>query len=510
MINDKIKQMVESPHPVYSKNLEFWKFLLNSFEGGQDYIGVAYVDQIKVKASGEAVDLLLTTHLFQHEKEKQESFKKRVKMAYYFNFCAPIIDIYTNHLFKKPIIEDWKSIAKSVDYRKENIDRRDSSIYEFRKEIAELSQVFGHAFVITDKPEAPVMVRSRQDEIDNDLFPYFSVFYPTDIINWSLDIFGSPYWVLVRESRDGNQDPMQFDKEIKNQLQYRLWTRGDWFLFNAKYEPIAAGQHGLGHVPITCFINKKSKKERAFLGISRIADISFVARDVFNACSELRQILRDQTFAILTMQGTADEYDEIKVGTSKGLLYPVDRDRPGYISPEAANAEVMFKHIDRQISTMFRLAKLEGGSAKPQDQSAQTQSGVSKAWDFNETNQALSDLADNMQDGESKLWRTFAQWEGKEFDGHVIYPKEFSVQSLNEDLDEAEKELKLNLGQTFNIEVKKAIIKKKFPRIDELTLQSMIDELETVETKAEGGRLLDRLGVGKPVATPTQAAKKEE
>ena len=507
MINEKIKHMVESPHPVYCKNLEFWKFLLNSYEGGRDYIGEAYVDDQIIKAGGEAINPALTTHLFQHKKELTEDFKKRVKMSYYYNFCAPIIDIFTNHLFKKPIIEEWKSIKKTVEFRKENIDRRDSSIYEFRKEIAELSQVFGHGFVICDMPSPAVQIRSRQDEIDNEIFPYFAIFYPTDIVNWSLDIFGSPYWVLVREVRDANQDPMQFNKDAKEQTQYRLWTRREWFLFDAGYELMSANQHSVGIVPITCFINKKSKKARNFLGISRIADISYIARDVFNACSEVRQILRDQTFAILTMQGTSDDYDKVTVGTGKGLLYPIGSERPGFISPPSANAEVMFTHIDRQISAMFRLAKLEGGSAKREEQSAVQQSGISKAWDFNETNQALSDLADNMQDAESKLWRLFARWENKDFDGQVIYPKEFSVQSLMEDLDEAEKELRLNLGRTFNIEVKKAIIKKKFPRIDDATLQKMINELESEETKGEGSRLLQRLGFGKATENANSGGK---
>jgi hypothetical protein len=124
------------------------------------------------------------------------------------------------------------------------------------------------------------------------------------------------------------------------------------------------------------------------------------------------------------------------------------------------------------------------------------QSGVSKAWDFNQTNSALSKKAGNLEDGETKLWQTYAAWLDKEFDGSVQYPHEFSVNSLNEDLDEAEKMFKINLGAEFNKEVKSAIIKKKFPRMAQEDLDRLVttmQEQEDTTGKGESGRLLDRI-----------------
>jgi hypothetical protein len=224
---------------------------------------------------------------------------------------------------------------------------------------------------------------------------------------------------------------------------------------------------------------------------------------VYNSCSELKQILRDQTFAFLAIQGTSDEYNELSVGTSKALLYPETRNVPQYISPPSQNAEVYFAHIDRQVSKMFQLAKLESGGlsaqvSNPSGQGIQDQqSGVSKAWDFNQTNSALSKKAGNLEDGEMKLWNTFSRWvNGNDFEGRVEYPNEVSIQSLNQDLDEAEKIMRLSLGTEFNKEVKRAIIKKKFPRMNDKDLGKLIDGMETQEEQAgkgESGRLLDRV-----------------
>ena len=505
-----IKNLVEQPHRVYKQYAGFWDFLMESYEGGKDYIGEYINTGQKVYAGGSEVKMTQRTHLFRHKKERDDDFKQRVNMSYYYNFCAPIIDIYTNHLFKNPITEDWGSIEKLIEYRKENIDRMDSSIYEFRKEMADLSQIYGHCYIVTDKPNPAMEILSLQDQIDNGIFPYLSMFRPQQIINWSLDVFGKPYWVLIQEERDANQDPFNYDKEHLTQVNYRLWTTTEWILFNSDYEEIHRATHNAGQVPIVCAVNKKSKKYKNFLGISAISDIVYIARDLYNSCSELKQILRDQTFAILVVQGESNEYNAIEIGTSKAMLYPQDRNAPAYISPAGENARVMFEHIDKQISAMFRLAKLEGGSAQFKGQNAMEQSGVSKAYDFNETNQALSDKADYLQDAENKIWKIFARWENKDFDGSIIYPDEFSVQNLNNDLDEAEKLLKIQLGKAFNLEIKEALIKKKFPRIPEKDLKVMLDDVKNVEDKeGAGSRLFGRLGL-KAATNANSGGKTEE
>lgn len=496
-----IKDMVENPHEIHKKYSRYWDFLLNSYEGGIDYCtadipGTLSNDNTMssmITFNGKPLTLASNNNLFKHKKERDEDYQDRIKQSYYLNFCAPIIDIYTNHLFKQPITEEFGSIEQYIEPRRNNIDRKGSSLSEFRKEIADLSQVYGHIFVLIDMPEDKGEL-TLQDKINNDKFPYFNVFHPQKIINWSLDQYGRPYWVLVCETADVNMDAASFNKDAKVALQYRLWTRTDWFLYDGQYNLINSKNHNLGKVPIQCIYANPSKKTRGFLGISDIADIAFIARDVYNACSELKQILRDQTFAFLTVQGKASAYNELIVGTNKCLIYPEGTNAPSYVSPPADNATIYANYIDTQIRKMFQLAKLEGGSAK-QEQQATIQSGVSKAWDFNETNSALSKKASNLNDGEEKLWQIFARWEGKEFDGSIEYPDEFSIQSLNEDLDEAEKMFKLELGAGVNKEIKEAIIKKKFPRMPQDDIDKLVKSMESGEDNKKPLSLTDKLNL---------------
>lgn len=500
-----IKSMVESPHVVWKDNAVFWGFLLQSYEGGRDYtqahiVGAGqssslwgslfkyFVNGVEQKTASQ-----LQGNLFKHSAEKDEDYKRRLDMSYYYNFCAPIIDIYGDHLFKEAVNEEWGNIEASIEEVTDDIDRKGSSIVEFRRELADMAQTFGHVFVVVDSPDYDTeSIRTRAEQIDVRAFPYLTIYTPENVINWALDEFGKPYWVLLREVYEGNADPAQFDAKEKDKCIYRLLTRTSWEVYDHDFKLINSGTHPVGEVPIACIYDKKSKKARSFLGISSLADIAFISRDIYNACSELRQILRDQTFSFLAIQGTSDEYRELDIGTGKGLLYPTERNVPQYVSPPSENAQTYFNHIDRQISKIYQLAKLDSGgvSAKVADPQgiADGQSGVSKAWDFNQTNSALSSKSSNLEDGEFRIWQLFAKWEGKEWDGSIQYSNEFSVTSLMDDLSEAEKSARVQLGKTYDIEIRKAIQRKKFPRASEKELEDMGKEVEQLFSRPAAGK----------------------
>lgn len=493
-----IKAAVEKPHKIWSSNVDYWNFLLQSYEGGVRYTNALITGTSKSKGGilnslmryfVNGVDqtkqiIEISGNLFQHPKEKTEDYNRRLNMSYYYNFCSPVIDIYKNHLFKESVTYDYGNITDEVEERQENIDNMGSSIDEFRKNLSENTQIYGHCFVIVDAPKIAEddIILTKEDQIERGLYPYFTIHQPQNMINWSLDENGKPYWILLREYKDRNKDIKAFDNtKTETDYTYLLWTREYWERYNKDYELIDGPVlHEVGEVPVVCAFDKKSKYARSFLGISHIADIAFIARDIYNSCSELKQILRDQTFSFLALQGTATEYDEVSLGTGKGLLYPEGRNVPQYVSPPADNANIYFQHIDKQVTRIYQLAKLESGSASSKGQTAVEQSGVSKAWDFNETNSSLAEKASNLEDAETKCWQLFAKWLGKEFDGFIEYPSEFSVSSLLDDIAEAEAAARLNLGKTFEIEIKKAIQKKKFPAANIEKLQQMEDELDSV------------------------------
>ena len=498
MVDERIKEIVKNPHLIYRRYKNYWDFLVQSYEGGIDYTGAALNNQDSTSAiitvNGSILDTnsIRSYNLFKHPKELSESYRKRVESSYYYNFCQPIIDIYTENMFKQPIVEDFGDITDILDLTQDNIDRMGSSVREFRVNLCEMVQIYGHCFVIVDMPVSQGEVNLEQ-RIVNNQFPYFTIIQPGDVINWALDNFGEPYWVMVVENSALNIDPFNFDKDNLSTISYKLWTRTSWHKYNSELELVDEGVNPIGKVPIVCFYDRKSKKYAGFLGISSLSDIAFINRNIYNLCSELQQIIDDQTFSFLALQGDISEYQGDKsIGTSKGLIYPEGKNPPTYVAPPNGPAEIVITQINNQVRKIYQIAKVDGGSASL-DQQVKTQSGISQAFDFQETNSSLSKKANNLNDGEMKLWQLYASWENKVFDGSIQYPNEFSIRSVNDDIEEAVNFGKLEIGNMVKKELNKHIIKKKFPMMPDEELDLLINDMESAVGQDDVSKVIDRI-----------------
>ncbi|MDD5355838.1 MAG: hypothetical protein PHY56_04840, partial [Candidatus Omnitrophica bacterium] len=117
---NSIKDLIETPHTIFRQYNDIWNFYLDSYEGGADYCKPAIAQStglnglknwaFKIFAGSREMQSNLSGNLFMHPKERKQDYNDRLQMSYYYNFCSPIIDIYTDHLFKQPINEDFGDI----------------------------------------------------------------------------------------------------------------------------------------------------------------------------------------------------------------------------------------------------------------------------------------------------------------------------------------------------------------------------------------------------------------
>lgn len=147
---------------------------------------------------------------------------------------------------------------------------------------------------------------------------------------------------------------------------------------------------------------------------------------IFNLCSELREILRNQAFSILCYPLTSlINKNSIEEGITTGTDYvlPFDGEKgqpPLFISPSAEQASLIQAEIARLVDDIYRQANLTSVVA------VQTkQSGVAKQWDFEQTNQILADMAENCEIGEREIIKTLGLWTNEEIEYKVIYPRDF-------------------------------------------------------------------------------------
>ena len=93
------------------------------------------------------------------------------------------------------------------------------------------------------------------------------------------------------------------------------------------------------------------------------------------------------------------------------------------------------------------------------------QSGQAKAWDYEATNQILSDFADVVESTEMKVARMFSIWTGVALDYKVNYPNDFKISEVEQELANAEVAKGLNFGDGFDLEVFKRVLTSYLPEL---------------------------------------------
>jgi len=456
--------VVDSRYEGYETFCAQWRFFLDSYEGGDDYLRGDY--------------------LFRHLKEDEESFEDRRARAYYYNFCRTVVDTYIAHLFRKGagIFRETEQSAAWARFLAD-VDRKGSDMSTFMQEqVAPAAQIFGHVHVIMDKPPADVAVASRADEEAKGIRPYLVVVHPENLVNLQEDTSGALLWARVREPAPVVGDPFGEQTTDEPHYVYRTWTRAGWTLHDEQERLIASGEHKLGRVPLVTVYNVASRKY-ARCGVSALADIAPINRSVFNWCSLNDEFLYRQCFNILAIPEYPAAGKRRRLGTGNALTFPPDAAKtPYYIYPPVEPGEYLLRNVESAIEQIYRLAVLQAVGPR---ETKRAQSGVAKAYDFHMTNQNLAKKARNLEAAEEELARLWGSWQGMaEFAPRVEYPSDFSLQELSEDLRTDFNLLKMDISETFNRAVKKRIA-SRYLKLGDADLDRITREIDGEPPEAE-------------------------
>ena len=196
-------------HGDYEAGKGLWDFFYQSYEGGANYIEGG--------------------NLIQHPREDTTVYKRRKERAYYVNYCGAIIDTYIAHLNKQaPIVSVPKPAGAWAEFSKD-VNRRSDSLTEFRREVQVAAMVLGQTFIVVDKPDSDAV--SLAEEIETGR-PFFSHYYPWDVVDWDLDEFGKLQWVKLLEV-DKRVPSNPFEKQAGSKVLYKIWQRDSWTLLDS-------------------------------------------------------------------------------------------------------------------------------------------------------------------------------------------------------------------------------------------------------------------------------------
>ncbi len=440
------KDLVESRHPLHLSRLPFWRLAWLSYRGGPDY--------------------LAAPNLFSHRLEHGDDHRRRMARAYYLNYCRPVVDAYASHIFRNP---PAVLPAEPIKALVENADGAGRDLFSFMKQSLIAAAVYGQVMIGVDRPRSDQSPKTRADEMSLGLSNYFHLVIPENFLNWSTDGAGDFSWCLIRqENRSVSCDDPQSGEEVI----YRLWTPKVWKDIDENGQVVDQGANPFGRVPfIPCIFRETGD---SVLGESLLSSIAYVNREIFNLSSMLSEILYRQTFSQLVAEGSAHEYGEGgnigRLGTSSIFLYPEGRKAPEFISPDGGQARLLMDQIDQLVDEIYRLASLSRGSARE----GNLASGISKAYDFLDTNQALSDAAQNIASAFCRaIGIAFPDWKGG-----IQFPGDFGVDNSEKLLDEVERSFALGVGPIFKKRLIERLARATLRELPAAHRQEVMDEIK--------------------------------
>lgn len=475
------KEELEKTHPHYQAFLPEWLFYVRSFLGGKFYRNGDY--------------------LLQHPFESAATYERRKAVAYYYNYCQPIIDIFSSYLFKRGPMRTYGALSpKAVPPRQPetlfdkfwwDCDFEKSSYDQFMRDAQKYAAVYGRVSIIVDKPRA--VANTQADELAADIRPYLTLITPENLLDWSYVRTDTGKFVL---------DMVKVKEDVGL---YRIWTRIGWELWQLKEggkkdeEPklIEAGAHELGEIPIVTLYNKRCSMR--MIGVSDIQDIAGINKSIYAFCSDAKEIVENTAFPMLAMPYGKGSGENVVVGPKNIVQFDPEQpnSKPYWLEPPHSSLSEIREWVMQDAQEIARLAMM--GGLRNVETSTQPWSGASITAQNQQLHSVLVEKSTNAEQAELDILRFYCKWGKTEFTGNVEYPREFDIKDLTLSIQNLMNARNAGIqSTTFEKESQKAIAKFALTGIDE-ALQSKIDK-EIDAAKEEPREMTNGADGGHPTA----------
>lgn len=419
-----------------------------------------------------------------HTRESLQSIQFRRSIAYYLNYTGPILNASVDPIFKDDIKREYNKSQMFEEFL-HNVDRQGTTLQEFIRQNATMAKLYGVMYIIVDNVSE--FGETLADNLSSRNMPYLTAVEPKNVANYEFDDNGK----LKSFSYTSNL----FNSDGSKITRLHTWTPNSWVIKELGGKVIASGEHNIGRIPIVQWFGRASRKVD-MLPPPEFLSIAKTNAHVYNLGSLLSQILYNQTFSILTMPVDHNGLQDITIGTDNLLAYPVESSKaPDFIAPDKGPAEVLMAQIDKLINEMYRMSGIDSVIGVQQ-----AKSGVAKQWDFERTNQRLSDFSVQCEEAEKDIIELYKLWSNDQVNYKCEYPRDFKVNDVTESLTQAQQAKDLEFeSSTFDIEILKRVLDSYMPNLDKKVKDSIIGEAEKSAAEREQDKANSKLDLDNPL-----------
>lgn len=487
-------------HPTYVTFAPRWRKAVHVREGLGGFLDGTYLvahprewldHSLPVK--GEDGKTIVSYSPNPNPKKPSAKLKERRALARYENFAATIVDQTKAALFREA---PTRKVGERTDAEKqpsdlerwwEDVDGKGTHIDDFVKLAWDAAATEGYVYIYMDRPAEP----ERGAETDtapktaaDAKFPFLRLYTPLDVPDWLVDDQGFLSAVKFQEAPPRDS----FEVKVDDKARIRTVTDTRWALYDSEGKAINAGDHLMGRLPVV-ILYAKQRPNVPVVGESVIGDPQLYI-DLYNLTSELRELLRKQTFSILNIPlGTGQdamtvEQAQALLGASTGtgnVLFSGSAAQ--YITADAQNVAAYQDERRELLRHIYRLASIAWESDS-QDAEAEGSLKLKRE----DMNQALAGYADECEKTEYALAELFyravyGDTGEQKFENDKIliqYPQTFDMTPFDVVLAQAQAAMTLGMPSAFLKELRKRLIPKFLPDLapDELKdLQQAVDEM---------------------------------
>jgi hypothetical protein len=401
---DEQLSAVLSTKEVYTNYEGRWRYLLQSYLGGQDWRDGA--------------------NLTQYQMETATDYVGRLNATAYDNHVQSVVKVWNSFLFREEPHREFGTLendARILDMLRD-ADRDDRSMNQFMKDVSTWSSVFGHCWVIISKPNMGALTVA--DELALDLRPYLNLITPLAVIDWIYErqANGSQILTYLKYIEDFND----------SQRTIKEWTRDTVRTYTVDIEDRTFSEdetviNELGEIPAVTVYHAKSPVRG--IGVSAVTDIADINRMIYNINSEIEQSIRVDSHPSLV------KTPETQAGIGAGsIIHMPDNLDPGLkpylLQYSGAEVGAMLEVKRNLIDAIDKIANT--GAIRAVE--SRTLSGVAMQTEFQLLNARLSEMADNLELAEEQIWQWVARYLGREWTGHVEYPGSFNIRDVENNM----------------------------------------------------------------------------
>ena len=442
------RQEILDVHKDYEESINKWEFYIRSFNGGFDYSAGQYLHRYNLELDNE--------------------YAKRLGNTALDNHCKNVVQIYSSFLFRVKPSRDFGSIQDDpiLESFLKDADLEGNNFNTVMQQAQNYASIYGHVFLFLDKPN--FTTNTLAEEIENEIKPYLSIVTPENVFDWNFERQINGRYVLnymkVREEVDRNGGTY-----------FRIWTNEkiDTVYQKANYdepELIDTVPNRLGKIPAVILYNSKSHKRG--IGMSDLTDIADLQKSIYNEYSEIEQLIR------LTNHPSLVKTPGVNASAGAGAIIEMPDEmepnlKPYLLQPSGQSLDAIMASIRNKVEAINRISHI--GAVR--NTKTQIASGIALQTEFELLNARLSEKADYMQLAEEQLFKLFAMFQDKEFDGEINYPDSFNIRDYASDLVFYQQAKAVNIqSPTLQKEIDKEIARSVVD--DDEKLGVIFDEIE--------------------------------